>query len=160
MKHSNLIIVDAFLTAIRWAEGTLKPDGYRILFGHTDKQPALFNDFSKHPNIRTQFKQTDGKYNYSTAAGAYQIINPTWNGLCSRYKSLGDFSPKYQDMAAILLLDECGALEKLYQGKIREAEQHASVVWASLPSAKYPQPKVAQFSFFGIIASKLRGNIA
>ena len=51
----------------------------------------------------------------STAAGAYQFINDTWNGAASAL-GLGDFSPRSQDMAAVWLLQKNGSLADVMAG--------------------------------------------
>lgn len=127
--------VRAFLMAIRVCEGTAGPAGYQTLFG--GKQ---FDGFAQHPNQRIPFTQTDGKQNFSTAAGAYQFLAPTWAGL---QKSIGlqTFSPANQDRGAIELIRRVGALEDVKAGNFVEAIDRCATVWASLPASKYPQPK-------------------
>lgn len=118
--------VKKFLGLIQKAEGA---KGYNYLFGNKP-----FEDMSKHPNVRQQFRQTDGKMNVTTAAGQYQMINGTWNGIAKQY-GLTSFSPMNQDMAAIALLKEIGALDDILKGNIKSAVTKAGGQWASLPSA-------------------------
>ena len=59
---------------LRWCEGTSDANGYRALFGHRANRPLLFNSYASHPNKIFSFRQTDGKTNYTTAAGAYQFL--------------------------------------------------------------------------------------
>lgn len=132
------------LHMIRAAEGTDAPDGYRALFGFhpTLRSTRLFdNGFARHPNIRFPFTQTDGKVNYSTAAGAYQFIFPTWQYVSDRIGA-PDFSPAWQDEAALSLIEvECAALEDVDAGDVEAAILKMGGQWASLPSARYPQTR-------------------
>jgi muramidase (phage lysozyme) len=132
-KNSN---VQAFLKVIRYAEGTSGTNGYRTLFGGN-----LFNDFSKHPNVKVPFidKRT-GKKNYSTAAGAYQFLHSTWQGLSLKLQ-LKDFTPGNQDLGAIELIREKGALEDVMNGRFEIAVGKVKKVWASMPNAGYLQPE-------------------
>jgi len=94
----------------------------------------------------------------STAAGAYQFIKPTWNGLVSRY-GFPDFTNGSQDAAAFALLQEIGAVELVQAGDIEGALRLASKQWASMPYSTSGQPKanlqtvLDEFqSFGGVIA--------
>lgn len=75
----------------------------------------------------------------STAAGAYQMIRPTWD----RYRSMGprlpDFSPRSQDIAAGRILQAIGAQRLLYAGDVQGAIMKASSQWASLPGSTAKQ---------------------
>lgn len=109
--------------------------GYNTMFGN-----QRIDNLSAHPNIRKQFKQTDGKTNYTTAAGRYQFLKPTWDGLSRQY-GLKDFSPQNQDIAAVALLAQNGALPYVLKGDFATAIQKSGGTWASLPSSKYKQGK-------------------
>ena len=132
MKRSDLKAalqepnVRAFLRAIRLGEGTLDEAGYyRIVGGQ------MFTDDAQHPNVRVFIK----RYNvWSTAAGAYQIINPTWRGLLKQY-AFPDFSPERQDEAAVALIAGRLALNDVIAGRFHEAVAKCSKEWASLPGA-------------------------
>lgn len=79
---------------------------------------------------------------YSTAAGAYQIIRPTWNRIRQRGvwgEYLQDFSPTNQDEAARRLLYERGALEPIKKGNLEDAVRRVASVWASLPGSTAQQ---------------------
>ncbi|MEI1744304.1 glycoside hydrolase family protein [Acinetobacter baumannii] len=121
------------LDLIASAEGV--SHGYNTLFGN-----QRFDDLSGHPNIRKAFTQTDGKKNYTTAAGRYQFLNDTWNGLSRQY-GLRDFSPQSQDIGAIALLDQIGALPYVLKGDFGTAIKKSGGTWASLPSSNYAQNK-------------------
>jgi lysozyme len=78
----------------------------------------------------------------STAAGAYQIIRPTWNRIREIAPRLPDFSPASQDEAAIRILNEIGATTMIQNGDLQGALKAASKIWASLPySSAQQNPK-------------------
>jgi lysozyme len=82
----------------------------------------------------------------STAAGAYQLIKPTWVRLRDRL-NLPDFSPLSQDRAAVGLLEEIGAVDLIYAGDIEGAIHKASKIWASLPGSTAQQnPKALAYA--------------
>lgn len=128
--------VRKYLDVIAMAEGV--KHGYNTIFGN-----ERFGNLNAHPNVRKQFKQTDGKVNYTTAAGRYQFLKPTWDGLTRQY-GLKDFSPQSQDIAAIGLLIQNGALPHILKGDYQTATQKSGRTWASLPSSPYAQPKRSQ----------------
>jgi muramidase (phage lysozyme) len=84
----------------------------------------------------------------STAAGAYQIIKPTWQrvrkaGAWGPY--LSDFSSANQDEAARRILIECRALPLIESGDIVGALPRMATQWASLPGSKAQQnPKAVE----------------
>ena len=123
LQNSNVL---AFLKAIRLGEGTSDDAGYyRIVGGGT------FPDDSVHPHVRVFIP----KYQvYSTAAGAYQIIWPTWQKLCQQY-SFPDFTPESQDEAAVALIAGRNALDDVLAGDLKSAVQKCSMEWASLPGS-------------------------
>ncbi len=118
--------VRAFLKAIRLGEGTSDERGYSRIVGG-----RIFNNYSEHPNIKVWIP----RYRvWSTAAGAYQIIYPTWQGLIKQYK-FSDFTPDTQDLACIALILGRGALDDVLNGNFFEAIQKCSAEWASLPGS-------------------------
>jgi len=131
LKHPN---VRAFLKAIRLGEGTSDEAGYyRIVGGGT------FTDDSQHPNVRVRIE----RYNvWSTAAGAYQIIGPTWRGLLKQY-DFPDFSPDCQDEAAVALIAGRDALQDVREGRFEQAVEKCSEEWASLPGSTAGQRTAA-----------------
>lgn len=122
-----------FLDLIAQAEGV--KHGYNTMFGN-----ERFGSLAAHPNVRKAFKQTDGKTNYTTAAGRYQFLNSTWNNLAKRY-GFRDFSPQAQDLGAIALIAGRGALDDVLKGNWQAAIQKTGKEWASLPSSTYKQGK-------------------
>lgn len=121
--HQNVV---AFLRAIRLGEGTSDDAGYyRIVGGGT------FTDDSAHPNVKVYIERYKV---YSTAAGAFQIIRGTWNGLVKQYGFV-DFSPDNQDLAAVALIVEKKAIEDVKAGRLAEAVRKCAPIWASLPGS-------------------------
>lgn len=125
--------VQKMLDLIANAEGV--KHGYNTLFGN-----ERLNDLSWHPNVKKEFTQTDGKKNVTTAAGRYQFLKDTWDGVAKQL-DLKDFSPKNQDIAAVALLAQNGALPSVLKGDFKTAVQKSGSTWASLPSSPYAQPK-------------------
>lgn len=150
----------AFLRTIRACEGTDTDDGYRALFGYTPTNHKVFdNGFAQHPNIRSPFTQTDGTLNYSTAAGAYQFINATWQR-AARAIGATDFSPPWQDAAALYLIDtDAHALDDVDAGRFGDAINKCAGIWASLPASHYLQPK-RSFSFALAAYNQAGGSLA
>jgi muramidase (phage lysozyme) len=140
----------AFLMAIRAAEGTLGHLGYRALFGFNPKRGGpIFDSYATHPRILRSFTDHDGKVHQSSAAGAYQILAPTFDDLVMRYKdewtrltrlSGGGFTPEVQDWMATQLIRQVHALDDVEAGRIGPAVEKCGTIWASLPSARYKQP--------------------
>lgn len=143
LDHPN---VRAFLRVIRHGESSQDQSAYRWLFGSTQSNPKLFDSFVAHPRVKTYEKYDgqfikNGKLDYTTAAGAYQIVGSTWDD-CVDALGLPDFSPESQDLAAAYLIDRRGALGDLLAGNITSAINRLGQEWASLPSAKYGQPTI------------------
>lgn len=126
--------VRAMLDTIAWAEGTNGPDGYRTLFGGD-----LFEGYADHPRLLIT-RASNGREITSSAAGRYQILRRTWNAL-QRRLNLPDFSPASQDLAALELIRERGALGDVQAGRFADAVGKIKPVWASLPGAGYGQPE-------------------
>lgn len=126
----------AFLSMIRIAEGTTGADGYRTLFGG-----QLFAGYEDHPRIKVTAR-SGTKNITSTAAGAYQILEGTWNGVKSKL-NLPDFSPESQDMAAVELIRRRGALGDVIAGRFGAAVKKCASEWASLPGSPYGQPTIS-----------------
>ncbi|WP_250479120.1 MULTISPECIES: glycoside hydrolase family 104 protein [unclassified Caballeronia] len=134
--------VQAFLAMVRRGEGTTGPNGYRTLYGG-----GLFNDYSKHPNVRV----TAGGIT-STAAGAYQILAGTWGEIAALY-GLTDFSPASQDVAAVALVKRRGALADVIAGRWQAAIGKCAKEWASLPGSPYGQPTISMQTALDTIAA-------
>lgn len=118
--------VKAFLDVIAYSEGA----NYNTLFGG-----ETFSDLSRHP------QRVIRKSGYaSSAAGRYQFLARTWAGVASKL-GLTDFSPHSQDLGAVLLLHQRGALPPLLAGNFPAAVSAARKEWASFPGAGYGQPE-------------------
>ena len=129
----------AALRCIRYAEGTGQTDdAFTTLFGGSH-----FEGFDDHPRIKFWEKNDEfirnGKPDYTTAAGAFQITQTTWDG-AQRKLGLPDFSPASQEIAAVCLIDECDALDDIESGRIEDFLRKCSPVWASLPYSTVGQP--------------------
>jgi lysozyme len=138
--------IAALLETIKRCEGTAgQPDPYRVCYAYRH----TIRDLRDHPAITGEWRGETlpddmcraagfGAGCVSTAAGAYQIIKPTWTRLKGRL-GLPDFGPASQDAAAIQLLRERGALAKIERGDLAGAIAAARKEWASLPGAGYGQ---------------------
>lgn len=126
--------VRRFLDLISAAEGTTEA-GYYALFGG-----GTVDSLESHPNKSKSFTNTEGKKQRSTAAGRYQILGSVWDSLADRL-GLEDFSERSQDLGAIELIREKGALDDVVSGDYVEAINKLGSIWASLPSSTYNQPK-------------------
>lgn len=133
----------AFLHLIRTGEGTLGENGYRTLYGG-----KLFDSFADHPRIKVKA----GKWT-STAAGAYQFLSKTWDGLVAKYPTiLTSFNPECQDEAAVMLIKGRGAYADVLAGRFKTAILKCNKEWASLPLSPYGQPTLTMEKALKIIA--------
>ena len=116
--------VRAVLDMIAWAEGTsgLGDNGYNVMF--TGK---LFNGYDKHPDIVNR-----GSGIPSTAAGRYQFLTDTWNGVKAQ-AGLTDFKPKSQDLGAVQLLKNRNAYNHVLNREWPQMLDDIAAEWASLP---------------------------
>lgn len=128
--HPN---VHAFLAVIRAGEGTAGDKGYRMMFGG-----ELFDSFSDHPR-RAITRKLGGRPITSTAAGAYQFLSRTWDGLVRQY-GFSDFTPRSQDLGAVALIAGRSALRDVLTGDFESAVRKCNREWASLPESPYGQP--------------------
>lgn len=127
--------VRAFLDTIAYAEGTSGPDGYRMMFGG-----RLVDSLADHPRVFHTFTNRRGETLRTSAAGRYQFLSRTWDAL-ARKLNLSDFGPTSQDLAAVELIRERGALADVQAGRFADAVRKVAPVWASLPGAGYAQPE-------------------
>lgn len=133
----------AWLAVLRACEGTLGgtgDEGYRALFGWRPGNGKVFTSFADHPRIYTEFTDQKGVTQKTSAAGAYQATVPTWEDFI-RARGPHDFSPASQDEFALWLTEVCHALDDVDNGRLREAIDKCGGRWASLPSARYAQPR-------------------
>jgi muramidase (phage lysozyme) len=132
--------IAAFLGMIRQAEGTDRAsDPYRVCYAYRHTIQSM----ADHPAITGEWRGEKlpdamcanagfGPGCVSTAAGAYQIIKPTWVKIKNAL-GLDSFSPASQDAAAVELIARRGALEDVKAGRIAQAINKCRNEWASLP---------------------------
>lgn len=125
--------ISAFLATIRWAEtGTSDKSSYnKLVFNGT------FNDFSAHPKIK-QCAPINGKRVCSTAAGAYQMLDISWNDVAPKL-GLKDFTPPSQDKMAIEYIRRNKAIDDVESGNVEMAFCKVGKVWASFICNNYNQ---------------------
>lgn len=125
----------ALLNTISYAEGTWRNGqvGYNVMFGG-----GTFDPSKGHPD-----RVIDGGRYKSAAAGGYQFMPFTWNGLARQNGwDPKDFSPAAQDRGALALVQRRGANP---DGDFTpELVNKLSPEWASFPTLKgnsfYGQP--------------------
>lgn len=146
----------AFLSMLRYAEGTADANGYRAVYGHTPSAPKLVGSIGQHPVQSGEWRGaplTDvqcrgaglGPGCITTAAGAYQMTLPTWTRM-RQALGLTDFGPASQDQAALRLIADLGALQDIDAGRFDAAVSKLARTWASLPGAGYagqPEKSIA-----------------
>lgn len=121
----------ALLDTIATTEGTRGrgENGYNVTFAY-----HYFTSCAHHPNLDI----CSGGY-CSTAAGRYQFLTTTWNGL-----GYANFHPDNQDRGAMKLVARRGA--SVPTGRALTATEFVNVMdrisyeWASLPPGRYGQP--------------------
>jgi len=140
--------VKAFLAMIRWSENKaakVDSDRYRTMYGG-----RFFANFSDHPYITKEWLGAKLPDSYcrdaglssgciTTAAGGYQFISSTWRRMRDKL-GLEDFSANSQDLAAIALISERGALGLVENGEFSKAVNILKAEWASLPGSGVGQP--------------------
>ncbi len=126
--------VRAFLDVIAYAEGTYL---YGVL-GYSARFPMRwFNGFGQHPGF-ISVKKRSGEVTKYSASGRYMFLIKTWEYLAKKL-NLDDFGPLNQDVAAIALLVEKGALAALQSNNFERAVLLANKTWATFPGSPYGQ---------------------
>jgi muramidase (phage lysozyme) len=172
--------VRAFMRMIRVGEGTPTRKGYGMIFGG-----EYFTDFSKHPEKVVRKTNSKGKVYYSSAAGAYQMMDFKWweiNGfeltektlkktgkyfesrnLAKKY-NITDFTPESQDKLCIVIFKHThpGIIDLIRKDRITQAINKSKGTWASLPGSEHGQPtqglNSAIAKYKGYLAEELAGN--
>ena len=111
-------------------------DGYDVIVGSLPGHVVTFESYADHP--RKLVEVQPGLV--SSAAGRYQILAKYFTA----YKlqlGLPDFGPVSQDMIAIQMIKECGAMALISAGRFARAVTKCNSRWASLPGAGYLQPE-------------------
>ena len=123
--------VRAFLDTLAFAEGTKEHYNYIYTF-------AEFSSYADHPRR----KICSGGL-CSTAAGRYQFLTRTWDGLAADL-ALPDFTPPSQEKAALELIRRQGAYTAVANSStyanFSKAINKLNTIWASLPGSPYGQP--------------------
>lgn len=136
----------ALLDTIAKAEGTAGSNGYNTMF-----TGRSFDDLSRHPR---QLNSSNGYT--SDAAGRYQFLSTTWDGVAKRL-GLPDFSPASQDRAAIELVRRRGVDPDA--PLTEEALNKLAPEWASLPTlagkSYYGQPVKPHGELFDYYSQRL-----
>jgi muramidase (phage lysozyme) len=109
--------IRAFLNTLAFYESRNR---YNVRYDGTVSGGRI-DDLSGHPNVPVTLQ--DGRT--TTAAGAYQFTNQTWDDFAVGKLALPDFSPRSQDLAAALLLRSTGATESILKGDISTAIRQA-----------------------------------
>lgn len=123
-QYLNNPNVRAFLDLIAYCEGA----NYNTVFGG-----GTFTG-NQHPERIVRA----GGYS-SDAAGRYQFLSATYPNTWRRVKrqyGLPDFSPRSQDLGAIALINEKGAISNLLAGDLDGAVAKVRGVWPSLPGGR------------------------
>ena len=140
----------ALLNTIRWAEGTLKPDGYNTWFGgrsDMDLTSMTINEVVAEQKKRlSSGEATYGKYT-SAAVGAYQMMKPEAFAAAAGLTGDSKFTPENQDKMAIAgyMMGQAGMSAEEIDAPISRAQiAKMAPVWASLPmmngQSRYGQP--------------------
>ena len=140
----------ALLNTIRWAEGTLKPDGYNTWFGgrsDMDLTSMTINEVVAEQKRRlSSGEATYGKYT-SAAVGAYQMMEPEAFAAAAGLTGDSKFTPENQDKMAIAgyMMGQARMSAEEIDAPISRAQiAKMAPVWASLPmmngQSRYGQP--------------------
>lgn len=146
--HSDADKIAAFLYAIRLSEHQradvlLDTDYFlayaRVPFSNMRDHPANTGEVKGYPLSADMCRRAGFPPGcVSTAAGAYQIIRPTWESIRAagpHGARIPDFTPASQDEAATRLLRRAGAVDLLLADDFTGAVRVASGLWASLPGS-------------------------
>lgn len=150
----------AFLKMIQYTEGTFnQPNPYAVCYGYSH----IIQNFSDHPANTGEWTGKVLPNSYcaavglpngckSTAAGAYQFLRPTWNGIKNKLGNIR-FDKAGQDAGAIELIRGkkrkvgdwdnerwISALDDIQNGNLFAAIEQCNTIWASLPGSPYGQP--------------------
>jgi muramidase (phage lysozyme) len=125
--------IKAFLDTIAYAEHTFGRSEYAAKFPRKS-----FDSFKDHPRT-VECIDFKGQKLCSSAAGRYQFLTRTWDGLVPRI-SATDFGPRSQDRGALVLLSDKKALEDIKTNRFEKAIDRVRTLWASLPGSPYGQP--------------------
>lgn len=125
--------IRAMLDVLGFTEGTGTNYG-KIVNGTVIRSPHFpelvgqrnvsITDLRRHPDILVRLNASL----QSTAAGRYQFLTTTWEGL-----NLPDFTAQSQDVGAVMLMQRRRMITPLLQNNLRQAVTNGAPEWASLP---------------------------
>ncbi len=129
--------VQAFLRVIREGESNQDESAFTILYGGSH-----FASFDDHPRQRFPIVY-QGKENYTTAAGAFQITETTWNEFTKLYGPK-PFDPENQTNCAVWRLFYRKAIDDVIAGRLSEAIRKCTQEWTSLaiPARQKAAPSI------------------
>lgn len=144
----------AFLDMLAVSEGTSTSpatvnNGYDVIVTGHDRKPEIFTDYAAHPfapdhpsnyGSKRPSKLINSKGLISNASGRYQFMLVHWAHYRDQLK-LKNFGPESQDLWALQLIRERGALPLIDAGDFVLAVARVKNLWASLPGAGYAQPE-------------------
>lgn len=136
----------AFLDMLAVSEGTstspaTRNNGYDVVVTGIDRKPEIFTDYSNHPfDGGRKSKIINSKGLTSNASGRYQFMLKDWRHYRAQLNLL-NFGPESQDLWALQLIRERGALPLIDLGQFDLAVARVRNLWASLPGAGYGQPE-------------------
>ncbi len=154
----------AFLDMISVSEGTstspaTRNNGYDVIVTGIDGKPEVFTDYHDHPFAKGRPpKVINSRGLASTASGRYQFLIRNWS-YYRKLLNLADFGPVSQDLWAIQLIRERGALPLIDGGSFATAVARCSNLWASLPGATFGQP-IQRFAVLQAAYIKAGGALA
>lgn len=134
----------AFLDMLAFSEGTSTSpatvdNGYDVIVTGADGVPEVFTDYSDHPfNAGRRSKVINSRGLTSNACGRYQFMLRDWHHYRDQLQ-LPDFGPESQNLWALQLIRERGALPLIDVGNFSLAVARCRNLWASLPGAGYNQ---------------------
>jgi len=177
--------VRAFMRMLRDEEGVAGEKGYETLCGGESFIKNYGKNWDDHPQIKVYIKRIN---DYSSAAGAYQVMGYTWDGMSSYRKkyNIDNFNPENQDRFIVALLKHKrfdavpDSVIKKYGEKFRNAHGDmikmiltqdydklfltASLEWASFPDSPYGQQrsdytiKDVKFKYDSYLSDELKGK--
>lgn len=134
--------VVAFSYVVRNGESSLDDSAWTVLYGGDH-----FTSFDDHPRIRFPIVY-QGKPNYTTAAGALQIVERSWNDFTKAYGPM-PFTPENQMLFLVWRLDYRKALDAVLAGRLSEAIRLCIVEWTSLGLQKIQAQAAQIFTRYG-----------
>jgi muramidase (phage lysozyme) len=128
--------VHAFGVMTRKSEGLKGDDSdYSTAFDY-----RRITSLADHPREKYQFKDLNGEWHTTSAAGAYQAETATWDDF-TRAVGPRDFSKVSQDEFFRWCVTRRGAMADVKAGRLRSALFKCAGEWASFPTSTYPQGK-------------------